>query len=103
MSKDNFQLVEHEKFGGKLWLLFSGDKGGNHTIFLVEIVNSAIAGSVDNVHIYCMFEATDSIDNMWKAWLPIREGMQKDGFQIKLMEKKLKFFLVEIIIIWMII
>ena len=92
MSKD--KLVEHEKFGGKLWLLFSGDKGGNHTNFLVEIVNSAIAGSVDNVHIYCMFEATDCIDNTWKLWLPFREeikGMQKDGFQIN--GKEVKIFL----------
>ena len=62
--------------------------------FLVEIVNSAIADSVDNVHIYCMFEATDTIDNMWKVWLPFREeikGMQKDGFQIN--GKEVKIFL----------
>ena len=41
-----------------------------------------------------MFEATDSIDNMWKVWLPFREeikGMQKDGFQIN--GKEVKIFL----------
>ena len=35
--------------------------------FHLEVVNSQKAGSVDNVHIYCMFEATDS-GNMWKVW-----------------------------------
>ena len=29
MNKDNFKMVEHEQFGNKIWLLFSGDKGGS--------------------------------------------------------------------------
>ena len=35
--------------------------------FHVEIINSMIAGSFDNVHIYCMYEASDIIENMWKV------------------------------------
>ena len=50
---------DDENFKGKWWLLFSGDKGGQHMKYHVEVVNSLKAGSVDNVHIYCMFEATD--------------------------------------------
>ena len=51
----------------------------------VEVVNSLKAGSVDNVHIYCMFEATDSVENMRKVWLPYYtqvKRMQEDGFTI---------------------
>ena len=36
----------------------------------VEVVNSLKSGSVDNVPIYCLFEAADSIENMMKVWLP---------------------------------
>ena len=77
MNKDNFKMVEHEQFVNKICLLFSGDKGGSHMKFHVEIINSEIIGSVDNVHIYCMFEASDSIDNMWKVWVPHRDEIKK--------------------------
>ena len=30
MNKNNFKMVEHEQFRNKIWLLFSGDKGGSH-------------------------------------------------------------------------
>ena len=36
----------------------------------LEIINSMKSGSLDNVHIYCMFEAQDSVENMKKVWLP---------------------------------
>ena len=85
INKEHFNLVESDIFNNKIWLLFSGDKGGNHMKFNVEMVNSNIGGSVDNVHIYCMFEATDSPENMWKVWLPYREQIkefQKEGYSI---------------------
>ena len=43
----------------------------------LEIVNSLKAGSVDNVHIYCMFEATDLVENMRKVWLPYHDQIKK--------------------------
>ena len=53
--------------------------------YYVYVVNSNKAGSVDNVHIYCMFEATDSVENMRKVWLPYHDQvkcMQQDGLTI---------------------
>ena len=67
-----------KKFNENWWLLFSGDEGGQHMKYHVEIVNSVKAGSV---HIYCMFEAIDSGENMNKVWLPYRN-------QIKVMEEE---------------
>ena len=36
--------------------------------FHLEIVNSSMSASVDNVHIFCMFEAADTVENMWKVF-----------------------------------
>ena len=57
--------------------LVRGDKGGNHMKFHVEIINSWKAGSVDNVHIYCMFEAADTYENMMKVWEPFQSEIKK--------------------------
>ena len=65
--------------------MFAGDKGGHHMKYHVEVINSLMAGSVDNVHIYCMFEATDSVENMQNIWLPYHhqvKHMQSEGFMI---------------------
>ena len=48
-----------ENFGGMWWILFSGDKHRKFTKYHLNIVYSNKAGSVDNVHIYCLFEAQD--------------------------------------------
>ena len=69
IDRDTAGFLDDEKFDNKWWLLFAGDKGGNHMKFHVEVINSKKAGSVDNVHIYCMFEAQDSVENMHKVWL----------------------------------
>ena len=53
--------------------------------YYIEIVNSGKAGSVDNVHIYCMFEATDSVENMNKVWLFYQnqiKAMQGENFKM---------------------
>ena len=62
--------------------------------FHLEIVNSNKAGSVDNVHIYCMLEATDVKEKKWKVWQPYRvqvKGMMEDGFTI--LRKEVMIFL----------
>ena len=85
IEKDTFVEFEHPLFKGRWWLLFDGDKGGDHMKFHVEIVNSMDAGSTDGVHVYCMFEANDTVENMQKVWLHYHEQvlrMQEDGFVI---------------------
>ena len=86
----NFQ----NRFDGCLWLLFAGDKGGNHMKFHFECINSSRIGSVDNVHMYSMYEAADTNENMWKVWLPYREQLariQEDDF--RLLGRKVVVFL----------
>ena len=39
-------------------------------------INILKAGSVDNVHIFCMFEATDSLENKWKVFMPYYDRTQ---------------------------
>ena len=52
IAKDSDGFVHEGGFGNKWWILFAGDKGGQHMKFHVEILNSVNVGSVDNVHIY---------------------------------------------------
>ena len=73
INRDISGFSNARELGDKWWILFSGDKGGSYMKYHLEIVNSFKAGSVDNVHIYCMFEATDSVENMQKVWLPYQE------------------------------
>ena len=55
----------------------------------VEVIISLKSGSVDNIHIYCLFEAADSIENMMKVWLP---------FDLRFVVKRSIYFLVATII-----
>ena len=48
----------------EIWILFAGDKGGGNVKMHVEIINSIRCGSVDNIHLYCMFEGADTLENM---------------------------------------
>ena len=85
---------QDQEFKNELWLLFAGDKGGAQMKFHVEIVNDKNSGSRDAVHPYCMFEALDSVSNMWKIYSSYREflaELQKPDFRIG--EKKVKVFL----------
>ena len=82
------------EFNNELWFLFSGDKGGAQMKFHVEIVNDTNSGSRDAVHPYCMFEALDSVNNMWKVYSSYREfltDLQKPGFELS--GYKVKIFL----------
>lgn len=47
-------------FNDYIWILFSGDKGGNSMKFHLEIINDSRSGSRDAVHPFCMFEAPDT-------------------------------------------
>ena len=84
IRRDTSGFNHDGNFDGKWWIWFAGDKGGQHMKFHLEVVNSLKAGSVDNVHIYCMFEATDSVENMWKVWFPYHPKVKKmeGGFRI---------------------
>ena len=51
----------------------------------MEAVNSINSGSVDNVHLYTIFEGADTLENMWKEMGIFREqivAIQKDDFSI---------------------
>ena len=49
--------------------------------YYVEIINSLNAGSVDNVHIYSMFEAQDTVENMAKVLYPVYHDQIKQLLQ----------------------
>ena len=72
-------------FDDKIWILYSGDKGGGYMKLHIEVINSIRAGSVDNVHLFCMFEGADSLENMWKEFAVFRNpiiAMQEDDFHL---------------------
>ena len=80
-------------FDGKIWLLFAGDKGGGTMKWHFECLNTDDR-SVDNVHIYCMYEATDNVENMWKMWAMYHKQikiMSEDSFL--LLGRKVEIFL----------
>ena len=88
------EIDEDERFNGKLWILFAGDKGGQHMKFHFECINTLKAGSVDNVHIFCMFEATDNLENMWKVFMPYHDQIRHlQEPTTKILGKELEIFL----------
>ena len=56
--------LQFENFDDNIWLLFSGDKGGKRMKFHFEVINCSNAGSIYNVHIFAMYEVSDSHKNM---------------------------------------
>ena len=81
-------------FNNEIWILFAGDKGGGNVKMHVEIINSISCGSVDNVHLYCMFEGADTLDNMWKVLGIFREqsdAIKQDDYNIR--GRRVKAFL----------
>ena len=59
--------LDQSLFNDEIWILLSGDKGGGSMKFHLEIINSVTSGSVDNVHIFCMYEGADTPENMWRV------------------------------------
>ena len=85
LVKNSKELRKDQEFEKYIWLLFSGDKGGNLMKFHVEIINDVQSGSRDAVHPYCMFESLDSVDNMWKIFEYYRKvliDIQKSDFTL---------------------
>ena len=66
-----------DNFNDSIFLVFGGDKGGKHMKFHFEVVNSFRTGSVFNVHIFALYEASDCIENMAKVLLPYYRDIQK--------------------------
>ena len=72
-------------FDNELWLLFAGDKDGGNMKFHIEIINSTSSGSVDNVHMFCLFEGADTVENLWKVFHVYRDSiteLQQESFTI---------------------
>ena len=91
---DNGEMKEDPGFKNEVWLLFTGDKGGNSMKFVVAVVNDVKHGSVDNNHIFCLYQASDNLENLWKVFSPYInqvKTMQSPDFRID--EKIVKIFL----------
>ena len=62
--------------------------------FHFECINTLKVGSVDNVHIFCMFEVTDSLENMWKVFMPYRDQIRHlEEPTANILGKELEIFL----------
>ena len=72
----------HEHPEREVNILIGGDKGGSYTKFHFEIVAPGLVSSAYNVHIFAMYEALDSCQNMLKVLEPF-EG------PIKTMQRKI--------------
>ena len=57
---DNGEMKEDPGFKNEVWLLFTGDKGGNSMKFVVAVVNDVKHGSVDNNHIFCLYQSSEN-------------------------------------------
>ena len=77
INRDTSGFNSVENFCGMWWILLSGDKGGKFMKYHLVIVNSNQARSVDNLHIYCLFEAQDSVENMQKVWCPYHHQIKQ--------------------------
>ena len=68
LNKRTTYFLEHPE--REVNILIGGDKGGSYTKFHFEIVASGIVSSAYNVHIFVMFEALNSRQNMLKVLEP---------------------------------
>ena len=87
-----------EGFGGDIWILISGDKGGNENMnsmkFHFEILNHKNVGSVDNVHCFCFYKGSDRDEDMQKMFEPFVDPLKKMGSEhFKLCDRNIKLFL----------
>ena len=90
LSERATYFLEHPEH--ELNILIGGDKGGSYTKFHFEIVTPGTVSSAYNVHIFAMFEALDSRQNMLIVLEPfegqINNMRHKDftlpgGFKVK--------------------
>ena len=68
---------QDEEFECKIWVLFSVDKGRNSMKFHLEIINDSKSGSRDVVHPFALYEASDSIENLWKVFSVFQTELKK--------------------------
>ena len=61
-------LKHDPEFGGDIWLMISGDKGGDSMKFHLEVLNCTKVGSVDNVHTFCFYKGSDRDEDMLKMF-----------------------------------
>ena len=91
---ENQKKLQFKNFDDNLWLLFSGDKGAKHMKLHFELINCSNAGSVYDVHIFAMYEGSDSHSNM-ALFLPkfyeANERLESEEFS--LFGHKVKVFL----------
>ena len=85
--------LQFENFDDNLWLLFSGDKGGKHMKFHFEVINCSNAGSVYNVHIFAMYEDSDSHSNMALVLPKSFEAIERLQSKFSLISHKVKVLL----------
>ena len=86
--------LQFENFDDNLWLLFSGDKGGKHMKFHFEVINCSNASSVYNVHIFAMYEGSDSHSNMALVLPKFFEAIERlQSEEFSLLGHKVKVFL----------
>ena len=94
--------LQFENFNDNLWLLISGDKGGKHMKFYFEVINCMNAGSVYNVHVFAMYEGSDSHSNMalvLPKFFDAIERLQSEEFSV--LGHKVKVFLWGVTIIFL--
>ena len=86
--------LQFENFDVNLWLLFSGDKGGKHMKFPSEVISCSNAGSVYNVHIFAMYEGSNSHSNMALLLPKCFEAIERlQSEKFSLIRYKVKVFL----------
>ena len=85
--------LQFENFDDNLWLLFSGGKGGKHMKFHFEVINCSNAGSVYNVHIFAMYEGSDSHSNMALVLPKFFEAIERlQSEEFSLIGHKVRYF-----------
>ena len=64
------KISHDETLDGKYYLLFQADRGSTTTKFYMIIINEVLIQGlmVDCVHVYCAFEGSDCLENMWKIY-----------------------------------
>ena len=86
--------LQFENFDDNLRLRFSGGKGGKHMKLHFEVINCSNAGSIYNVHIFAMYQGSDSHSNMaflLRKCFEAIERLQSEEFS--LIGHKVKVFL----------
>ena len=83
-----------DEFGGNIWVLFSGDMGGDSMKFHLEILNNRNVGSLDNVHCFCFYKGSDREEDILKRFQPFVRPLKEMGSKdFKLCGRNIQLFL----------